>query len=393
MYTRFDSQAGTAAVRFCEPVRTPARIFWAVSFLLFCFASSTSWASAAVDGAPIDSGIIRATVERVLSDEVVEIPGAGATTRVQTLEAITDEGERAFITNDRVPLAEGDSFFVSWQEGSDGPLYTVREADRRSVLLIAVLLFAFSTILVGGWIGVRALISLGISIVVIVFVLLPQLAHGASPVLTATTSAAVILGLAMLVTHGANRHTAAAFGASVVTIIGAIFLGSASVSLARLSGFTDDTSTILNLSTGGTLNMEGLLLGAFIIGILGIIDDLAVTQVLTVQELRAASAALSARDLYRRAMRVGREHLGAVVNTLVLAYVGSALPLMLLFSLSPSDPLYLINSEVLAVEILRAAVGGVALAAVLPLATWFGVLVAKNGLPQAHHGHSHGGHT
>jgi uncharacterized membrane protein len=160
----------------------------------------------------------------------------------------------------------------------------------------------------------------------------------------------------------------------MVTIIIAIFLGEFFVSFAQLTGFADDTTTILNLTTGGTLNMHGLLLSAMIIGILGIVDDLAVTQVASVAELHRANSALSRKELYKRAMRIGREHFGAVVNTLFLAYAGAALPLLLLFALSPSSPWMLVNSEIIAIEIVRASVGGVALALVLPIATFLGVV-------------------
>ena len=363
------------------------------AILVFLVALSIPFQSLAVtDGAPIDTGSVHGTVTRIVSEEEILIPGTDTKNIVQDIEAKTDAGEVLRIVNDRVPLKVGDGFYATWQETPDGKVYTVKEADRRMAILFSVLLFAAVTIIIGGWVGLRALLSLVASVFVIVYMLLPQLAHGAPPILTSTLFAALILAIAMGVTHGLNRTTAAAFGASVVTILFAILLGEFFVTAARLSGFTDDASTILNLSTGGTLHMGGLLLGALIIGILGIIDDLAVTQVLTVQELKNANDNLSKGELYTRAMRVGKEHLGAVVNTLVLAYAGAALPLLLLFSLSPSDPVMLLNSEVMAIEIIRSSVGGVALALILPIATSLGIFVVKKGQTEpsnVHHHHHH----
>lgn len=362
-----------------------------VAFLSFLFfITPFSQAFAVVDGAPIDTGTVRGTVIKILSEDVRPIPATGAKSVVQDIEARIDDGEVVQITNDRVLLHVGDAFYATWQETANGKMYTINEADRRGVILFSVFLFICATILIGGWVGFRALLSLAVSVFVIVYMLLPQLAHGAPPIVTSTIFASIILAVAMGVTHGLHRTTMAAFGASVITILFAILLGNFFVIAARLSGFTDDVSTILNLSTGGTLHMDGLLLGALIIGILGIIDDLAVTQVLTVQELKSANELLSKKELYVRAMRVGKEHLGAVVNTLVLAYAGTALPLLLLFSLSPSDPMMLLNSEVMAVEIIRSTVGGVALALILPIATWFGIIVIKNGSTEPlkkHHAH------
>jgi len=358
-------------------------------FALICFPLQ---AFAVTDGAPVDTGTVRGVVTKVISDEVRLIPGTETKNVVQDIEAKTDSGDTIRILNDRVPLKVGDGFYATWQETPEGKMYTVKEADRRMVILFSVFLFAAVTIIIGGWVGLRALLSLVASVLVIIYALLPQLAHGAPPILTSTLFAALILAIAMGVTHGLNRTTYAAFGASVITILFAILLGEFFVTAARLSGFTDDASTILNLSTGGTLHMEGLLLGALIIGILGIIDDLAVTQVLTVQELKNANAALSKGQLYTRAMRVGKEHLGAVVNTLVLAYAGAALPLLLLFSLSPSDPIMLLNSEVMAIEIIRSSVGGVALALILPIATSLGIFVVKKGAIEPQNGHHHHHH-
>jgi uncharacterized membrane protein len=197
----------------------------------------------------------------------------------------------------------------------------------------------------------------------------------------------------MVTTHGFSWKTGAAFVASMGSVLLAIFASSFFVSAARFAGFASDESVILNLSTGGALNMEGLLLGAMIVGVLGIIDDLTVTQVSAVHALHHANPLQSARALYRGAMKIGRDHLGAVVNTLVLAYAGSSLPLLLLFSLSPSSPVSLLNSDIMAIEIVRAAVGGIALAVSIPIATFLGVVIRKKMAPSSVSHHEHPGST
>lgn len=323
--------------------------------------------------ASADEGTFRAQVTHVLSEEEVTIPGTDVVTVVQRLRAITDDGEEVVLDNDRVALNVGDHFFGTYLDTDTGRIYSVRDPDRRGLLALAVGLFVFSTTLVGRLTGARALVSLGFSVAAILFVLLPLLASGWNPLVVSLGASTAILAVAMALTHGISRTTIAAFTASTATIVSALFLGEFFVRAARIAGFASDEAAILNLTTGGSLNMEGLLLGAIVIGVLGIIDDLTITQGATVSALRNANPTLSARELYRQAMAVGREHLGAVVNTLVLAYAGGALPLLLLFSLSPSSPLTLINSDVMAIEIIRASVGGVALALALPLSTWLAV--------------------
>lgn len=319
----------------------------------------------------------RAQVTHVLSEERVELPGTTASFVVQQLRARTDAGEEIFFENDRVPLRVGDYFFGTYIESDGVRVYSVRDPDRRGVLALAVGLFVAAVAFVGRATGVRSLVSLAVSIAAIVFVLLPLLASGAPPLIVSLAASLGILGLAMAITHGVTRTTRAAFVASALTVGCALVLGELFVSAARLAGFASDESAVLNLATGGTLNMEGILLGAIIIGVLGIIDDLTITQVATVAALRSANPLLLPRELYQKALAVGREHLGAVINTLVLAYAGGALPLLLLFSLSPSSPLSLINSDVMAVEVVRAAVGGIALALALPLSTWLGVIASR----------------
>lgn len=328
-------------------------------------------------GAAAEEEFIRATVVEVVSETQVYAPGLQAEQTLQVIRAQTDAGVYITIENDRFPLAPGDAFFARYLDVDGERLYTVQEPDRRTALALAGALFAIVVVAVGRLTGLRSLVSLGVSFGIIMFVLVPALSSGASPILMSIVLAMLMLALAMLITHGVGRTTLAAFVGSIVTIVVAIFVGDFFVSFAHLTGFADDTATILNLSTGGALNMQGILLGALIIGILGIVDDLAITQVATVAALYEANNTLSKRELYQRAMRVGRDHLGAVVNTLFLAYAGAAMPLLLLFTLSPSSPFILVNSEIIAIEIIRAAVGGAALALALPIATLCGIAALR----------------
>lgn len=337
-----------------------------------------------------DTNIVSAEVVRIVNQHREIIPGTSTEVLTQTIEIQFEDGTTAVILNDRIPLAEGDTFYVRSEEGVDGQLYTVHDADRRGAVLFAVILFAIVTISIGRWVGFRALIALGVSLVLILYGLVPLLTSGYSPILICALGAAVILGIAMLITHGVNRVSAAAYAASILVIFLATVLGEYVVDLAHLTGFSDSAAGAVNISLGNSVNMSGLLLGGLIIGVLGIIDDLAVTQVVTVAELKSTDPSLTAKTLYVRAMRVGREHLGAVVNTLVLAYAGASLPLLLLFSLAPAPLSLLINSEVIAVEIVRAAVGGTALVLVVPVATYLGIFAfTKPGKPGSYHTHPH----
>jgi uncharacterized membrane protein len=141
------------------------------------------------------------------------------------------------------------------------------------------------------------------------------------------------------------------------------------VSWSRLSGFSAQESVYLNFNTGGTINLIGLLIGGIVIGVLGVLDDIAITQVAIVRELLASNERMRKREVFVRAMRVGREHVGAVVNTLALAYVGVSLPLLLLMYLGQSGPSAIYNMEVVAVEIVRIVVGSIGIILAVPIVT------------------------
>lgn len=368
--SRVASPQPIEAISFNRYART--RVLWYVCAVFALAAFAFPVTTSASSDAPV-----RATVRSVVSEQETIIPGTETRSFLQVLEAETEAGAAFTIENDRVRLSVGDAFFVFVNDDPDLAPYVFYEPDRRALLLFSVALFVIVTVSIGRMVGVRALASLVLAGVVIFYFLLPQLASGATPLVVSVGSAIAILGLAMGITHGLSRTTLAAFIASVSTIVFAALLGNYLVEGAHLSGFVDDASVVLNFTTGGTLNLSGILLAAIIIGTLGIIDDLAMTQVSAVSEIHRANNALSKRELYRRAMRVGREHLGAVTNTLLFAYAGASLPLLLLFTLSPASPLLLINGEVVAVEIVRAAVGGTALALVLPVATVLGILAVR----------------
>ncbi len=315
----------------------------------------------------------------------------------QMVEARIREGERAgevvHFRNDFILLSDGEKFYLrhSVQPGGEDS-FAVFDRDRQLVLGLLAFLFVVAVVGLGGVQGVRALLSLGASFLLIMFVLVPSLLAAYPPVLMSVVIAAGILALAIFITHGVNRGSLIAY---VGTVTAVLFTGLLAAAVSYLAGFTGlgpDEATYLNLATHGTLDLAGLLLAGIIIGMLGVLDDIAITQVAVVRELYHADAHLSARDVFTRAMRVGKEHAGALVNTLVLAYSGAALPLIMLFALSQESMLFFMNREIFAVEIVRALVGSIGLMVAVPvttgLAAWFLRGYAHAAGPV--HGHHHG---
>lgn len=176
-------------------------------------------------------------------------------------------------------------------------------------------------------------------------------------------------------------------------------LAQVSVTLGHITGFASHEAVYLNFNTGGTLDFAGLFLAGIMIGMLGVLDDISITQVAVVRELYGVAPHLSQKELFASAIRVGKEHVGALVNTLVLAYVGVALPSILYFATSYTSIGQMINMEIFASEIIRTIIGSIGLILTVPITTILAVYFLKDfkgkklTLDEMEHGHSHGGHS
>lgn len=342
--------------------------------------------------------IVQAEVVEVVDERSERITGTDAMTTVQTIKARLEEGERAgdvvTFTNDLVMLEAGDQIYLSHVRDIDGrELFVLKDVNRGRGLMVLFGLFVVLLLWFAGRQGARALISLALSIAGIVFVLLPALLKGYDPILMSLLIAGVILALALFGTHGFNALSSIAFGGTLLAVLATSVVAWFSVFGLRLSGYGDDASVYLTFATNGSLDLVGLLLGSIIIGVLGVLDDISITQASVVRELRAANNHLSARELYDRALKVGRDHVGSLVNTLALAYVGAALPLVLLFSTSAMPLYFTLNQEVIAAEIVRILVGSIGLILTVPITTalaawWFGSRVVLDTVDRGHY-HAH----
>lgn len=340
-------------------------------------------------------GTFRGKVISIKSEEVRKIPGTDTEHLYQDIEAEILDGPEAgkiiVIESDYLELDKGDKFYFNHNVYIDGSeIYAVVNIDRSDALILFGLLFVLVVISFGGWQGVRSLLALGGSFFAIFYVLLPGLLNGWSPLLLSVLVASGILAAAIFFTHGLNRESVIAYSGTMIAVFITGILAIIAVQVNDLSGFVSDESVYLNMNTNGTLNFTGLLLGAIIIGVLGVLDDIAVTQAAVVSELYNSNKNISRREVYKRAMRVGREHVGALVNTLVLAYTGVSLPLLLYFYMSPISFWSLVNSEIFATEIIRAIVGGIGLIITVPIVTGLAVFYLKEYKSKCDHSHSHG---
>lgn len=345
---------------------------------------------------PDRESILRARVVEIVQQETLPIEGTDVEALNQTIRAEilegTKRGQIVTVENDYIRLNEGENFFLRYRTDIDGTEYfTVSDPYRLPVLYALVGLFVFVVAVFGGAQGLRGLASLIGGFFLIIYLLLPGILAGYSPVVVAIGVASLIIGVGSFVTHGFNRTTLAAVIGMIGTILFTGGLAWASIYFGRLTGFETEEAVYLHFNTGGTIDFAGLLLGGILIGLLGVLYDIAIGQAVSVEEIKGAGTHLKPSEVYARAIRIGREHTGALVNSLAIAYVGVSLPLLLLFyNVGTGNFLINMNSEIFATEIVRTMVGSIGLVLAVPITTLVSVwMLTGRSIKRGDHGHIH----
>jgi uncharacterized membrane protein len=291
-----------------------------------------------------------------------------STGRDVTFNMVDETGE-TFAVGQRVRIAEA--------EGPDGQqMHYISDIKREQPLLILAAIFLVAVLAFGRSQGLRALLGLAITLGVIVLFAVPAVLAGRDPIMVALSAAVVIMVVTLYLTHGIGPKTTAAVVGTLGALAVTAGLSWLFIELASLTGLANEEARLASLQVGG-LSLRGLLLAGIIVGALGVLDDVTMAQSSTVFEFRAADASARSSELYSRAMRVGRDHVAATINTLFLAYAGASLPLLILFSSSP-DPLnVIVSSEVVAIEIVRTLVGSIGLMVSVPLTTMLAAWLAR----------------
>ncbi|MER6525380.1 YibE/F family protein [Streptomyces sp. NPDC001508] len=278
-------------------------------------------------------------------------------------------------------LHQGENVVVAYELSAPKDLqYSVTDVNRKFPLVLLAGVFALAVVVVGRLRGVMALVALAISFMVLTLFILPAILQGSNPLVVAVVGASAIMLIALYTCHGLSARTSVAVLGTLVSLLLIGVLGSGFIGWAALTGNTDDNTGLIH-GLYPAIDMSGLLLAGVIIGSLGVLDDVTVTQTSAVWELHEANPSMGWRGLYRAGIRIGRDHIASVVNTLVLAYAGAALPLLLLFSIAQSSVGTVANSELVAEEIVRTLVGSIGLVASVPVTTALAALVVSADRP------------
>ncbi len=320
-----------------------------------------------IESGPIDLGGVVQTYQRARV-EILEGDYAGLLMEI-------DYGKYRLLPTGQI-LSPGDDIFVLIDKRPDG-LVEAFFVDfvREKALLFLFAIFILAIVIMGRWKGVRSLLALAFSLFMIIAYLIPHILAGEDPLRVSLIGSGILLGVSLYLTYGWTWKT----HASVLSMILVLFitgtLAVVFVQVARLTGSGSEESMFLTQMSEVNINLRGLLLGGIIIGALGVLDDLVTTQSSAVFELYHTDPHLRFRALFEKAMHIGQDHVAATVNTLVLAYAGTSLPLLLLFTLGSGNYGYFINIEFVTEEIIRTLIGSLGLVAAVPLTTGIAALI------------------
>lgn len=356
-------------------------------------------------------------IEEFLRAKVIEITDqrdedvAGIIIHTQTFRVrITNGSEKGqerviennglFTINGGKGVSLGEQIILYKVTIGDETNYTLADTYRVPYLLVVVLIFFVTAIGFSRWKGVMSLLGLGVSILVIVKFIVPQIIDGKNPLVISIIGGLIIMFCSIYLAHGFNRRTTIALVSTLLTLGLASALAIIFVNLTKLFGTgTEEAFYVQQLGTFENLNLKGLLLGGIILGALGVLDDITTSQSASIDELKKANPNLTFRQLYNHGVSIGREHISSLVNTLFLAYAGASLPLFLFFSVESTQPIWVtLNSEFISEEIVRTLVGSTALILAVPITTilasyyfsnWPSVHVEDSSPTPAGHVHKH----
>lgn len=274
-------------------------------------------------------------------------------------------------------LRSGDTVVVMRVEGIDRPSYIITDRYRLDRLLWGVIGFFILVVVLTGFRGVRSLLGLAFSVGVIAFYMVPRIMDGAHPLWVSFFGSVVIACVTLYLAHGFHERTSIALASTLITISVSLGLAFLAVRWSMLFGSGTEEAVYAQVSETAIINLQGLLLGGIIVGVMGILDDITTAQAAVVDELKKVNKNFRFAELYRRGFSVGREHISSLINTLALAYVGASLPLLLLFQYYQQPLSVILNSERIAEEVVRTLVGSTALVLAVPITTalaawWFG---------------------
>ena len=344
---------------------------------------------------------VSARVVKVLEEKEITVEGDKVASQLLDVKIedglyknkkVQAQNNNTYVAGKRNYKIGDEVFLVAEKDGQNAINYNVYDYNRLSPLFWLFLFFIVVTVVTGRIRGVTSFIGMACSFLIIFYFVLPQILAGANSFLIAIIAALAIVPLTFYLSHGLNRKTTSAIIGTMLTLLIVGVVATISVDASHLSGSASEEVNALILEKPDVINVKDLLLAGIIISLLGILNDITISQAAIVFKLKEVSPELKFGGLFSKAMDVGRDHIASVVNTLVLVYTGAALPLLLLFLNNPAPFSEILNEEFMAEEILRTLVASIGIVIAVPLTTLITVFIVsrwKGSAKMRHLEHQH----
>jgi uncharacterized membrane protein len=321
----------------------------------------------------------QAIISKVLEEKQIDVANTPQTYQKLeiTITSGNKKGDKIIIENGTQPIANtiryktNEKIMLSETQNINGyKEFIILDYNRHDGLTFLAIIFFVIIILISKLKGFTAILGMLFTFLVLFTYILPKISTGSNPLLIAISASIIIIPISFYLSHGINKKTTVAIIGSFITLLITGVLSFIFINVCRLSGLSSEEAGMLSITTGSIINMKGLLLAGIIIGVLGVLDDITISQSAIVEELVKTSPDLEKKELYHKAMNIGRDHIASMVNTLVLAYAGVSLPLLLLFINNPHPTSEILNYEFIAEEIVRTLVGSIGLVLAVPITTY-----------------------
>lgn len=272
------------------------------------------------------------------------------------------------VKNSPVIYEKGDKILLG-KSGSETETnsYYVIGYDRTGILLGLTIVFLILVVIVARKQGLKSILAMAYTFFILIFLLLPLLMDKMNPILVGLMGIALIIPVTFLFTHGQNKKTLSALIATIITLILTGLLSYFIISMAKITGPSQEEVDILIYGSKGMYDLTGILIAGVIIGLLGILDDVTISQASLVEQLHKASPKLGRHNLFKRSMIVGKDHIASIVNTMILVYAGASLSGLILLATYPRPLIVLLNDETVLVSIIVALIGSIGLILAVPI--------------------------
>lgn len=331
---------------------------------------------------------LQGKIKEIIEESEIELEGQTKPQLYQKLKVQITKGvltgNDVIVENGTTPLAqvikyqEGDFVMLSFARSIDG-FETIYITDyiRTEGILILFIVFILFALLIGAKKGLLSLISMALSFFIIFVFVLPQIQAGEDPVGTAIIASIFIIPITFYMSHGFEKKTTVAMAGSLIALIITGIASNLFVNLTHLTGLATEEAIFLQMSNNIDYNLKGLLLAGIIIGTLGVMDDITISQTSIVYQLYDLKKELTFIELYKRSIQIGKDHIASMINTLFLVYAGASMPLLLLFMNNPRPFEEILSSEIITTEIVRTLVGSIGLILAVPITTYLACYFVK----------------